>query len=109
MHGFLSSANVCQVCLPSRGGATSLARHADSPADELMPAPVRLRSRISHAGGHAWSARLPKNLLWLANGPGSPRRSPVSLREDNLDLGPAHASVELIRQTGSGAYQLWED
>jgi hypothetical protein len=65
-------------------------------------------SDFRHDEGLSWIAPVPA-LNAYADGPDFPARSPLVVLENDLPLGPAHASHAAIRANGGGSYSHWRD
>lgn len=64
--------------------------------------------KVIHAdSGHCWISPLPGELV-AGDGMEANQKSALILFENGESLGPAHASHDLVRSKGEGAYSHWE-
>ncbi len=68
------------------------------------------RERMVHDAGHAWHVArlpLPPGLGPAGDDHGHTETSDLTLHEDGIPLGPAHAAHAVVRDVGAGAYSHW--
>lgn len=66
-----------------------------------------LRAPFKADGGVGWRIVLPDELHPLTDRKGAVDQSPLILREDGHEIGPAHVAHEQIRRMGGGRYSFW--
>lgn len=72
-----------------------------------QPSRWRIGPPFRQAGERGWIADLPPELDVPTDGNDEPYRCRLTLREDGLLLGPAHAVHEDVEKSGRGAYSFW--
>jgi hypothetical protein len=76
-----------------------------TPPSLLMTLPPTFEPR----GPFGWVARLPAALTPLSDNDAAVAGSPLSLFEDERELGPGHEEHAMICGLGGGAYSFWKD
>jgi glycosyltransferase involved in cell wall biosynthesis/2-polyprenyl-3-methyl-5-hydroxy-6-metoxy-1,4-benzoquinol methylase len=82
-------------------------------AGDLLPAEQRYRHYarlvdIRADSGHGWLVELPHHKAF-SDSLTQPERSRLVVLEDEVILGPAHATHDIVCQVGKGAYVHWGD